>query len=77
MLKKWDSILSRVIGSFAGVFTGYSIYKYFHYKKYPGLYEIQSAPWYIGIQINGLFTAIIILTALILKLLIKRKLKNI
>ena len=68
--------LNIIIGSFIGVFIGNSTYRYFDYKKHPGLYEIQSAPWYTSIQIYGLATVIVILIAIILKLLIKKKLKN-
>ena len=75
-LKKWNMNLNTIIGSFIGVFIGHSVYKYFDYKKYPGLYEIQSAPWYTSIQIYGLATAIVIFIAIILKFLIKNKLKN-
>lgn len=76
-LKNWNRKLNIIIGSFTGVFIGHSIYRYFHYKKYPGLYELQSAPWYTSIQIYGLATAIVVLFAIILKFLIKKKFKNI
>ena len=75
-LKKWNINLNIIIGSFIGVFTGHSIYRYFHYRKYPGLYEMQSAPWYTSIQIYGLGAVIVIFIAIILKLLIKRKLND-
>lgn len=68
--------LNIIIGSFVGVFIGHSIYRYFDYKKHPGLYEIQSVPWYTSIQIYLLGTLIIIFIGIILKLLIKKKLKN-
>jgi len=75
-LKKWNTNLNIIIGSFIGVFIGLSMYKYFEYKKYPGLYELQSAPWYTSIQIYGLCAGIVIFIAIILKFLIKRKLKT-
>lgn len=37
---------------------------------------MQSAPWYTGIQVCGLFTAAILLLAIILKYMIKKKLKS-
>lgn len=64
------------MGSFAGVFIGHSAYEYFHYKKHPGLYEMQSAPWYASIQIYGLATGLVIFVAILLKLIIKNKVKN-
>ncbi len=75
-LKKWNMNLNTIIGSFIGVFMGHSMYIYFDYKKHPGLYEIQSAPWYTSIQIYGLSTFVVIFIAIALKLLIKKKLKN-
>lgn len=77
MLKRLNIILNYVIGSFIGVFIGQSIYKYFDYKKHPGLYELQSAPWYTSIQIYGMATGIVIFIAIVLKFLIKRKQKRI
>ena len=75
-LKKWNTNLNIMIGSFTGVFIGHSMYRYFDYKKHSRLYETQSAPWYTSIQIYGLGVGIIIFIAIILKLLIKKKLKN-
>lgn len=75
-LKKWNVNLNVIIGSFIGIFIGSSIYIYFDYKKHSDLYEMQSEPWYTGIQIYGLGAVIVISIAIILKLLIKKKLKN-
>ena len=76
-MKKLNEVLNIIMGSFFGVFIGYSIYQYFDYKRNPGLYEIQSAPWYTGIKIYGLATLVILLIGIISKLLIKGKLRNI
>lgn len=73
MSKKLNNFLNCVIGSFTGVFIGHSIYKYFHYKNNPGLYEIQSVPWYTSIKVYGLGTAVVIFIAIIIKFLIKNK----
>jgi hypothetical protein len=73
-IEKWNTNLNIIIGSSVGVFIGHSIYKYFDYRKRPNLNELQSAPWYTSIQIYGLATGIVILIAIILKFLIKKKL---
>lgn len=65
--------INIITGSFIGLFIGHSIYRYFHYKKHPSLYEIQSAPWYTSIQIYGLGAGLVIFIAIILKFLIKNK----
>ncbi len=46
MLRKLNYFFNIVIGSFIGVFIGFGIYKFWHFKTYPNLYAMQSAPWY-------------------------------
>lgn len=75
-LEKWNNSLNILIGSSIGVFLGYSIYKYCHYRKYPGLYELQSAPWHTSIQIYGLASGVVIVIAIIFKFLVKKKLRK-
>lgn len=75
-LKKLHNLLGIGMRSVFGVFIGYTIYVYGQYRKYPGLYAMQSAPWYTGVQVCGLFTAAILLLAIILKYMIKKKLKS-
>ena len=77
MLERLDTFLSAVIGSFIGVFIAHSIYRYFDYINHPDLYEIQSAPWYTSIQIYGLAVALVVFIAIIIKLLIKKKIRDI
>lgn len=76
-MRKFNKVLNIVMSSFSGVFIGYSIYQYFDYKRNPGLYEIQSAPWHTGIKIYALVTLVILLIGVVFKLLMKGKLKNI
>lgn len=73
MFKRINIILNYVIGSFIGVFIGHAIYQYFDYINHPGLYEIQSAPWYTSIQINGLAVVVIVAIAILIKIIIKKK----
>ena len=77
MLKRLNIILNYLIGSFIGVFIAHSIYKYFEYTKNHDLYRAQSAPWYTSIQINGLAVGLIVFIAIVIKLLIRRKIRNI
>ena len=77
ILKRVNFILNSVIGLFMGVFIGHSIYRYYDYTNHPDLYEIQSAPWYASIQTYGLAVALIVFIAIIIKLLIKKKMQNI
>ena len=38
MLRKLNYFFNIVIGSFIGVFIGFGIYKFWHFKTYPNLY---------------------------------------
>ena len=76
MLKKINYILNILIGSFTGVFTGHVIYIIWDYKAHPDLYAMQSAPWYTSILFYGIFTLVILIVAIIMKLIIRKKLKQ-
>lgn len=74
-MKKLYNILKMVLWCFVGVFIGSSIYQYYDYKTHLGLYEMQSAPWYLSIQIRGIFTFIIVAAIFIVMCIIKKKFK--
>lgn len=76
MLEKWNTILNFIMGTFTGLFISSSIYKYYDYINHPDLYEVQSAPWYTSIQIQGLATLIIMVITIIIKVIVKRKIRN-
>ena len=75
MLRKLNCFLNIVIGSFIGVFIGFGIYKFWHFKTYPNLYAMQSAPWYTELLLDGALVAVLVVVCIILKLIIWRKLK--
>ena len=75
MLKKLNSFLNIIIGSFVGVFIGRGIYVFWDYKTHPGLYAMQSAPWYTSIVVNGIVTLILLAVVIIAKLIIRKKIK--
>ena len=76
MLQKINQILNTVIGAFIGVFIGHGAYVLWDHKAHPGLYAMQSAPWYTSILVYGVVTAVVLAAALIIKLVIRRKLKK-
>ena len=76
MLKKINRILNIIIGSFIGVFIGHGIYVFWDYKTHPGLYAMQSAPWYTSILVYGLFTIVVLIVGIIIKLIIRLRLKG-
>ena len=69
------TILVAAVGLFIGVFLGSSLYQYLDYKAHPGLYEMQSAPWYTAIQIRGLFTVVLVVITLAVMAIIRKKMK--
>lgn len=74
-MKNLYNILRIVMWSFIGVFIGYSGYTYYDYKKHPDLYAMQSAPWYLGIELYGVFTIIVVAIILIIMWSIRKKIK--
>ena len=52
-MKKLYGILKAALGCFLGVFLGWD------YRAHPGLYALQSAPWYLSIQIHAVFTIVV------------------
>ena len=76
MLKKANLILNTIIGAFIGVFIGNGIYVFWDFKTHPDLYAMRSAPWYTGILVSGIETAVVLAIAIIAKLVIRHKLKR-
>ena len=60
MLRKLNCFFNIVIGSFIGVFIGFGIYKFWHFKTYPNLYVMQSAPWYTELLLDGALVAVVV-----------------
>ena len=75
MKKKVNQVLNIIMGSFTGVFIGSGIYKYWHFRKYPDLYAVYSAPWYTGILVNGLFTLALLVFCIMIKIILIEKME--
>ncbi len=76
MLKKLNLILNVIIGSVIGVFIGHGIYVFWDFKTHPDLYVVRSAPWYTSIFVVGIETAVVLAIAIIIKLILRKKLKG-
>ena len=70
MLKRINNILNIVIGTFVGIFIGNAVYVFWDFNTRPGLYAMQSAPWYTSILLYGIFTAVVLIVSIIIKLII-------
>ena len=73
-MKKLEHFFAILEGTAIGLFLGKLLYLLWHTRAYPEFYAMQSAPWYLSILLNGLFTAVILLVLLVLRRLVKRKL---
>lgn len=73
--QKLNTVLNCIIGSFIGVFIARSIYTYWDYKTHPDLYAVISVPWYRVIQVFGIIAAVVVGIAVILKIIIRKKIK--
>ena len=76
MLKKLNGVLNILIISLIGAFAGYAIYVCLDYRTHPKVYAMQSAPWYTGILYYGIYTLALLIIAIIIKLILCRKLKQ-
>lgn len=74
-MEKVYRILKTAIWYLVGVFIGTSLYTCYEYKTYPELYAMQSAPWYYGILMHAVLTAVIIAGILIVMALLKKRMK--
>ncbi len=58
-MKKLYGILKAALGGGLGVFLGMTTYTCWDYRAHPGLYALQSAPWYLSIQIHAVLTIVV------------------
>ena len=76
MWNKLNTFLNCLIGAFIGVFLARSVYTYWDYKTHPELYAQMSAPWYTPILLSGIASGAVILAALMVKVMIRKKVKK-
>ena len=58
-MKRLYATLKLFLGCSIGVFLGRYIYLYFDFKARPDLYAMQSALWYVDLEIQGIITAVL------------------
>ena len=66
-MKKGNHFFRIAAWAFVGAFIGTTIYRIYDYVSHPGLYALQSTPWYSSILVNAGFTAIVVAILLIIK----------
>ena len=75
-IPRLNRLLNILMGSVGGVFIGHTLFICWHYRRYPGLYAMQSAPWYTAIVVYAWGTAALLALALLFQALINHKLKK-
>lgn len=70
-MKKWNRILNIIMGAFIGVFIGHGIYVVWDFRTHPELYAMQSTPWYTSIWVYGIFTLVVLVVCIGIKLILK------
>ena len=78
VLRKIDTILNILMGSFFGVFIGNTIANYRDYRSFPEIYEMRSAPWYCYGALTSfiLFMAVVVvcvLVKIIIRVFVRKK----
>lgn len=75
-MKRLTAILWILLWSHLGFFAGYAAYGYWHYRANPGLYALQSAPWYVSLFPVGLYTLAVALISAGILLVLRGKTKE-
>ena len=76
MGRKINNVLTIIMGSSVGVWLGHGIYVYWDYRTRPGLYAMQSAPWYTGIIVYGAVMLVTLAVCAAIKIVIRKKYKK-
>lgn len=74
-MKTLYKVLNIALWAFLGTFLGSSLFRWWDYTARPGFYEMQSAPWYLSIQVNAILTAIITILLLTAMYFVKKRLR--
>lgn len=76
-MKKLNTFLNILMGSFFGVFVGNTISNYRYVRTHPEIYEANSAPWYCfgALQSLMLFLVVVVI-CVIIKLFIRHRNKE-
>lgn len=74
-MNQLNRVLNCIIGGLLGIFLGRAIFPFWNYRVNPKTYALYSAPWYYDLIFYGIIVAVLLGIALIIKLIILKKLK--
>lgn len=66
-------MLRIAAAALAGAWAGYALWQWWDFSARPGLYAMQSAPWYTGILVCGMAAAVLALALLAAAWLLRRR----
>ena len=76
-MKKLNTFLNILMGSFFGVFVGDLIANYRNYQQFHEIYDTaNSAPWYYGAISSLILFIVVVIVCVIIKLIIRNKAKQ-
>ena len=76
MLKRIKWIMNIAIGTTIGVYIGNVIFTWTDYMRNPGIYEMQSAPWYLRIVVLSVFCGIALAVEIAVLCFVRCKIKK-
>ena len=71
-MKKLYETLRLFLGCDVGVFVGRCIVQYWDFKARPDLYAMQPVPWYQGLKVQALITAVLAVVLLAAMWLVRK-----
>ena len=72
-MKQLDSFLHTLFWFAPGMFAGIALETYLDVQNHPGLYEMQSAPWYTKLLLHGAVCLTVMAAAWVLRRIIRKK----
>lgn len=76
-MKKLNTFLNILMGSFFGVFIGNLIANYKNYQQFSEIYDAtNSAPWYYGSLSSLVLFIAVVFVSVVIKLIIRNKTIN-
>lgn len=71
-MKKLYETLRLFLGCDVGVFVGRCIVQYWDFKARPDLYAMQPVPWYQGLKVQAIITAVLAVVLLAAMWLVRK-----
>ena len=71
-MKKLYETLRLFLGCDVGVFVGRCIVQYWDFKARPDLYAMQPVPWYQGMKVQAIITAVLAVVLLAAMWLVRK-----